>query len=1119
MLQRVPWCNACFGMLDKDRVVVGRRAEWAIGVGEELGAAVCRSAWLAGVLALTVLIAGAAPASALAVEPASQVGGWVTDEPAQVIATGGGRTYLGGGFSYIGPRTGQGVVVGAATGALVDGSAQLTGGAATKAIPDGTGGLYVAGYFTAADDVQRPGLLHLLSDGTVDPSFAPDVNGSVTAIALAGTTLYLAGGFTALGGQSRPGLGAIDLATGQVTSWNPPGCFSTPYDYVHDIEVAAGIVYVAGEKSCNYRHTLLAFDAITGAVRDFIPAPDGTVLDVEATATTVYAAGSFHRIGGADRAGLAALDPSWGQATEWDPRPNSDVSALELTGDALYVGGTFNTIGGSSRSGVARLSTTTGQADAWAPNAKFVRDIDVSGSTVYIGGTFGAVAGQSRRLVAAVSATTGTPTAWAPMPSSEVTVVAAFGANVFISGQFASVGGVQREGVAAIDDATDSVLPWDPHLTAEASAPEAGGRVTVSDMLLDGQTLYLAGEFSTADGASHPNLVAVDATDGHPRAWNPAPNGPVRALRRDRATLYVGGAFTTVGGQPRAHLAAIDTASGAPTPWNPGADAAVEALALAGDTIYAAGAFQAAGGAGRPGAAALSLATGAATAWNPKPVGGILDLEVIGGAVYAAGTFTAIAGDGPPQLAKLDPATGAAMEWDAGIVGSVNDVTALGPSVLVVGDFTLAGGEPRNNVAAFDADDATVLPWAPEADIGGRAVTVSDSELIVAGRFGDPNRFPYVYGFARIPLARPPGTPKASVSMTRGDFTVTWSPSPDADHYVLEQRDAAGGWAPVPGDPATPGRSFSGDEASEGELRFRVTAVSTDGRQSVPSATSAPVIVDRTPPAAPSIDTDRDADSESGWFTGPVHVSVKAEDAVAPDGSAGAGLDPASLPAEQVFATTGVHTLSATVRDRVGNTSPAATSVVRLDLDPPKIAIACPASVPVGGTEAARWSASDVGSGLNGPAEGSILSTPLQQGAFTVTAPEVEDVAGLAAVPARCTYTAIAIAPATGVGRPPERPPFTVAAAFRLPSQARCLKPGAQLTLTYRRPATVTVERVEVRVGRRRVLLRRGAKARKSITLTKLPSKKFTLTVKVTIQDGTVATAKRTYSICGRSRR
>lgn len=109
------------------------------------------------------------------------------------------------------------------------------------------------------------------------------------------------------------------------------------------------------------------------------------------------------------------------------------------------------------------------------------------------------------------------------------------------------------------------------------------------------------------------------------------------------------------------------------------------------------------------------------------------------------------------------------------------------------------------------------------------------------------------------------------------------------------------------------------------------------------------------------------------------------------------------------------------------------------------------------------------------------------------------------------------------VPRPPSAVPSTTSpSAFRatsiflMPSARRCLKRPARLTLAYRKTRAVTISRVEVFVGKRRVIRRTARDAARSITLRRLPAGKFRLSIKVTAQDGRTATASRSYTVCKR---
>jgi hypothetical protein len=54
------------------------------------------------------------------------------------------------------------------------------------AAPDGSGEWYIGGDFTLVQGIERNRIAHILSDGTLDPSWNPNANGGVRALAVSG---------------------------------------------------------------------------------------------------------------------------------------------------------------------------------------------------------------------------------------------------------------------------------------------------------------------------------------------------------------------------------------------------------------------------------------------------------------------------------------------------------------------------------------------------------------------------------------------------------------------------------------------------------------------------------------------------------------------------------------------------------------------------------------------------------------------------------------------------------------------------------------------------------------------------------------------------------------------
>src|SRR5689334_12807704 len=222
---------------------------------------------------------------------------WVPNGQVNAIATSGTTIYIGGHFTHVGPITGACAGIDAGSGVLRHGWPRVNG-AVYCSVADGAGGWYVGGDFTSVAGVPRTSLAHIRADASLD-GWNPGVFGTVSALAVSGTTVYVGGGFDSIGGQNRKNIAALDSGTGLTTAWDPH-------------------------------------------------AGGGDVRSLAVSGTKVYVGGSFTSIGGQSRLDIAALDAGTGQATAWDPGADGPVFALALSGTTVYAGGSFSGIGGQS---------------------------------------------------------------------------------------------------------------------------------------------------------------------------------------------------------------------------------------------------------------------------------------------------------------------------------------------------------------------------------------------------------------------------------------------------------------------------------------------------------------------------------------------------------------------------------------------------------------------------------------------------------------------------------------------------------------------------------------------------------------------------------------------------
>ncbi len=687
---------------------------------------------------------------------------WVTNGPVYTIAPNGNTIYIGGRFNHVGPFTGSAAAIDASTGSVQQPYPKVTG--TVKAVaPDGSGGWYLGGVFTAVRGQPRNNLAQLDASGRLT-DWNPNANGEVAALAVSGGMVYAGGSFTNIGGQTRNKIAALDAASGAVTAWNPNASGA-----VHALAVSAGTVYAGGKFGYiggQTRYGIAALDAATGAATDWSPASNGTVYTLAVSGATVFVGGDFTVISGQQRSKIAALDAFSGAPIAWDPNVSSygTVYALAVSGNTVFVGGFFPDIGGQRRDNIAAVDMVSGAVTSWNPDAgetyylgvDFVSALVVNGGTVYAGGHFATIGGQLRNHIAALDAVTGAATPWEPNASGSVYALAVGGGTVYAGGSFASMGGKTRNHLAALDATTGAATSWNPNPTG---GTDQGGHdipllYGVLSVAVSGSTVYAGGHFTGIGGQPRYKIGAVDASTGAATAWNPGVIGSYPARHEPFVTSvapsgglnYVGGALIThIGGQPRKGLAAVDVGTGAATAWdaNPNADGfgsqSMYEVVVDGGTVYVAGGFTSIGGQPRNGAAALDATTGLATAWNPNPSGGTVGAFAISGStVYVGGAFTSIGGQTRGRIAALDAVTGAATAWNPNALGTSPAVSALavsGGTIYAGGAFTSIGGQARNNIAALDEASGAAIAWDPDANGGVNAIAVSGGKVFVGGAF------------------------------------------------------------------------------------------------------------------------------------------------------------------------------------------------------------------------------------------------------------------------------------------------------------------------------------------------------------------------------------------------
>jgi hypothetical protein len=671
----------------------------------------------------------------------------VPNGPVNAIVRVGDIAYIGGDFTRIGPPSGSGVVLDAASAAREGRWPAVAGGEVRVAVSDGSGGWYIAGEFSYVGGLPRMGLAHIRPDRSVDRAWAPRVDGSaVDAIAVSQHRVYVGGSFTSI--THRTFLVALGRKAG-----GPTASRFLSTSPVSALAFAGSTLYVASASA------VAAYDAATGRLRpwrtrirvdpcrnrshgDCVAVPEVRALAVRGR--TVFMVGFFNVVNGVSRRDAAAVDGATGRPLPWAPRPNRSISAITVAGRTVYVGGDFTRVGGSSRTHLAALDTGLGRATSWNPRDRAsVERLVVTSRAVFVVRS----SGRPEDRLAAYDRATAKRLPWRPAPNGEVLALARYGDKIYAGGTFTGLRSAERLGLAALDLKSGALENWNPGLVGPLD-PE---QPKVETIETDGRRLYVGGDFVRAAGQKRNYLAAFDLRDGALTAWNPNADGDVNALVVAGSTVFAAGQFEHVDGATHRRVAKLDEGGNAiPFAADISSVGFVLALARSGNTLYVGGRFETANGTDRNGACAFDATTGALLAWDPDPDSVVWTLAVSDSTVYVGGVFTEIGGKSRMSIAALDPITGEAQGWNLRIRGSavlgsdasavVSSLVLSGSTLYVGGNFDNLAGLRRQDLAAFDLDAGRPAAWAPKPvdpaiDQDMAAIVPAVDGVLVGGTF------------------------------------------------------------------------------------------------------------------------------------------------------------------------------------------------------------------------------------------------------------------------------------------------------------------------------------------------------------------------------------------------
>ena len=504
------------------------------------------------------------------------------------------KVYLGGGFSALGPCSGGGIFLNPSNGELQSPlvTQPRVAGSIDVSIPDGEGGVYIGGLFSAVQGLARRSLAHIDRHGNVT-SWNPEIVGSVRALALHQGTLYVGGSFISIDSQTRTRLAAFDLASGNLTPWNP-----AVNNTVNSLSIKESSLYVGGmfsEVEGETRGLLASFDLSTDVLpswsSQFIPHGIGTVRSFSHLEQGLYVGGSFTIFGGEARSRLASMDLNTGELSSWNPGASGTVRAMTHHQGTLYIGGSFNTVEGVPRGRVAAFDLSDGGLTDWAPSIQTaVHSLATDGTDLFVGGVFTWIdtgTAFTRNRLASFNLATGELTPWNPNMNSLVSALETDGVHLYAGGAFTSASGQTRNRLAAFNLSDGSLVPsWSPSFTSDIEM-----NTHISALKIASNRLYVGGYFNYVDGEPRNYLAAFELSNGLLHDWHANLNSRVRALAQDEKFIYAGGDFISADGVSRHRLAAFSISGHSLSPWKPNIGGSVYTLFHDGGGIWAGGGF------------------------------------------------------------------------------------------------------------------------------------------------------------------------------------------------------------------------------------------------------------------------------------------------------------------------------------------------------------------------------------------------------------------------------------------------------------------------------------------------------------------------------------------------
>lgn len=449
----------------------------------------------------------------------------------------GGKILLGGNFTGFRPN-GATETVNRAYAALVNSDGTIdttvdfqTNGVVASAVIQPDGKIVLGGNFTTLRGETRNFLARLNADLSLDESFNPNANSSVSSVALqpSDNKIYAVGLFTAL----QPG----------GSTYNPT--LATPRNRMVRLTNEGEI-----DAAFNPNFNSQVVDVVPIAGNGVIATGSFTAIQPSGS---LMIGGSFTAISGVAVRNLALFGNDGSVSSAFLLNPNGAVHALLATtaGETIVAGAFTAFESGATRNRIARFTATNALDSTFDPNANgdvYALALQADGR-VLVGGAFTSIGGVARSHLARLMANGAVDSSFAPSLPGEVR-----GVLVQPDGRILVL--TSGSGVRSV------LLRLMPDGGADASfTPFTSASAAIHSLALqvDGR-IVVGGAFNTATGAPRNYIMRLNANGSLDPTVNSNPNGEVTAVTiAHDGKILIGGRFNAVDGLPRFGLARLAT--------------------------------------------------------------------------------------------------------------------------------------------------------------------------------------------------------------------------------------------------------------------------------------------------------------------------------------------------------------------------------------------------------------------------------------------------------------------------------------------------------------------------------------------------------------------------------